>query len=51
MKSALKHILATAAFFVGTTQLAHADFLPEPGTLPLVGLAIAAAVFVVRRRK
>lgn len=51
MNAQLKFAAAVAALWAGTTQLAHANFVPEPSTLPLVGLAIAAAVYVIRRRK
>jgi hypothetical protein len=51
MKTILKTLAAGAAVWAGTTAVAHANFVPEPSTLPLVGLAIAAAVYVIRRKK
>lgn len=51
MKTQLKTAAALVAAWAGTTQLAHANFVPEPSTLPLVGLAIAAVAFVLRRKK
>ena len=53
MMTKLKMAALVALGWVGTTQLALADFngVPEPGTLPLVGLAVAAAVYIIRRRK
>ena len=52
MMSKLKMTTLVALSWVGTTQWAFADFeIPEPGTLPLVGLAVVAAVYFIRRRK
>jgi hypothetical protein len=51
MMSKLKMVLVVSAAWAGTTQLALANFVPEPGSLPLVGLAIAAAIYVVHRRR
>jgi hypothetical protein len=52
MMSKLKMTTLVLLSWVGTTQLAYADLeVPEPSTLPLVGVAIAAAVYFIRRRK
>lgn len=49
--SKLKLGAAVLMAWAGTAHVAHANFVPEPSTLPLVGLAIAAAIYVVRKRK
>lgn len=55
MKSILKTLGTAGLVTVALMQSAFADTpppsLPEPGTLPLVGLAIAAIVLVARRKK
>lgn len=52
MTSKLKMSVLVALGWVGTMQLSYADLVvPEPGTLPLVGIAVAAAVYFIRRRK
>jgi predicted tellurium resistance membrane protein TerC len=52
MMTKLKMAVLVALGWVGTTQVALADFtVPEPGTLPLVAFAVAAAVYIIRRRK
>ena len=54
MKSISKFTLA-AALFLGTTGMAMAagglNDVPEPGSLALVGLAIAGLVLVARKSK
>ena len=55
MISKLKIAALAAAGWVASTQMALANDtpfqVPEAGTLPLVGLAVAAAVMVLRRKK
>lgn len=54
MISKLKIVLMSAAGFAASAQLALAadpGTVPEPGSLALVGVAIAAAVVVAIRRK
>lgn len=52
MKSISKFV-AAAAVFVGTTGAAMAagGLVPEPGSLALVGIAIAGLVLVARKSK
>lgn len=52
MKSIVKFLVATTALFVGTAASVLAApqlTVPEPGSLALVGLAIAALVVVARK--
>ncbi len=53
MKSSIKSLAAVVAVFVGTTGVALANFnvVPEPGSLALVGVAIAGLVLVARKGK
>lgn len=52
MKSISKFVGAVAAFFVASTGTAFAvGELPEPGTLALVGIAIAGVLLFAKRRK
>ena len=54
MNSMLKFAGAVAAVFLGTTAVAlafPAQNVPEPGSLALVGLAVAGLVLVARRKK
>ena len=55
MNSILKTLGAAGGVTLALMQSALADPgvfpAPEPGTLPLVGLAIAAIVLVARRKK
>ncbi len=54
MKSILKFAGAVAAVFVGTCGVASAAIVldvPEPGSLALVGVAVAALVAVARKGK
>ena len=54
MKSIVKFVVAATALFAGTTASVFAapSFnVPEPGSLALVGLAIAVLVLVARKGK
>lgn len=54
MKSISKFIGAVAATFVAACGTAYADLglnVPEPGSVALVGVAIAALVLVSRKNK
>ncbi|GCL66294.1 PEP-CTERM sorting domain-containing protein [Pseudaquabacterium pictum] len=53
MKSSIKFMTAVAAVFAGTTGAALANFsvVPEPGSLALVGIAVAGLVLVARKGK
>lgn len=55
MKSFLKLITSVASLLVATTGVALAETMPfnvpEPGSIALVGVAIAAGVWASRRRK
>lgn len=54
MTSMLKLAGAAVAVFLGTTAVAYAGpglNVPEPGSLALVGLAVAGPVAVTRRNK
>lgn len=51
MKSKLSFVVAVLSGVVATTgtALANGMFVPEPGTLALVGVAVAALIAVSRR--
>ena len=53
MKSIVTFFVAATALFAGTTASAFAapHLVPEPGSLALVGLAIAVLVLVARKGK
>ena len=53
MKSIVKFFIAATALFAGTTASVFAapHLGPEPGSLALVGLAIAVLVVVARKGK
>ena len=54
MKSIVKFFVAATALFAGTTAAVFAApgfNVPEPGSLALVGLAIAVLVLVARKGK
>jgi hypothetical protein len=55
MKSAVKFLAAVGAVFAGTSGLVLANpafnQVPEPGSLALVGVAVAALVLVARKGK
>ena len=54
MKSAVKFLAAVSAVFAGTSGLVLANpafNVPEPGSLALVGVAVAALVLVARKGK
>lgn len=52
MKSMFKFAGAVSALFAGTAGPAFANFaVPEPGSLALVGIAIAGLVLVARKGK
>lgn len=53
MKSFIQTTAAAVAVFVGTTGVAMANLqlVPEPGSLALVGIAIAGLVLVARKGK
>ena len=53
MKSTFKSVGAALALFAGTAGPAFANFsvVPEPGSLALVGIAIAGLVLVARKGK
>lgn len=55
MKSISKFVGGLAAVFVATTGSAFAfgapNVVPEPGSLALVGVAVAALVLVARKKK
>jgi hypothetical protein len=56
MKTILKTVAAGAALWAVLMQSAMAsgvpfNQVPEPGSLPLVALAVAAAVVALRRKK
>ena len=55
MKSLIQSAVAVAAVFVGTTGAAMANLIvgnvPEPGSLALVGIALAGVALVARKGK
>jgi hypothetical protein len=53
MKSLIQSAVAVAAVFVGTTGVAMANLnvVPEPGSLALVGIALAGVALVARKGK
>ena len=53
MRTFLKTLTAACLFSVALIQpaLAEVGVIPEPGSLALVGVALGAAVWVLRRKK